>query len=230
MKNPHLFNVSFYIRQNKNKIKDYSIYCCIKVNGSSTEICVSKSVLKTEWDLGKARPKQNNDHLIKLSIYLDTIKSDLFKIYLDLKLADAECTSKKIKTIYLGKDPQQFTFLQLMDKAIEKYKHELAKGSLKNYYATRSYVELFCKLKFRRGDTSLKFLNYNFIDELKTFILSNPLRPNDPCSNNGCMKHMERLKKIVTWAYEMRFIDRNVFASFKIRKGHLKVKYLIGSN
>lgn len=218
MKSLHLFNASFYIRKNKNKIKDYSIYCCIKVNETSNEICVSRSILKTEWDMGKARPKQTNDHLLKLSIYLDTIKSDLFKINLDLKIADEECSAKRIKTIYLGKDPRQFTFLQLMDKAIEKYKHELAKGSLKNYYATRSYVKAFCNLKFKSGDISLKLLNYNFIDELKTYILSNPLRPNDPCANNGCMKHMERIKKMVTWAYEMRFIDHNVFASFKIKK------------
>ncbi|HVM88001.1 MAG TPA: site-specific integrase [Puia sp.] len=32
------------------------------------------------------------------------------------------------------------------------------------------------------------------------------------------MKHIERIKKIIAWAYEMRFIDRNVFASFKVRK------------
>lgn len=32
------------------------------------------------------------------------------------------------------------------------------------------------------------------------------------------MKQIGRIKKIVTWAYEMRFIDRNVFASFNIRK------------
>ncbi|HYT44890.1 MAG TPA: site-specific integrase, partial [Methylomirabilota bacterium] len=32
------------------------------------------------------------------------------------------------------------------------------------------------------------------------------------------MKHLERVKKIVKWAYDMRFVDRNPFSSFKIRK------------
>ncbi|MCO5240545.1 MAG: site-specific integrase [Chitinophagaceae bacterium] len=94
----------------------------------------------------------------------------------------------------------------------------MAAGSIKNYYATKTYVSEFCKLKYKSGDIFLKSLNYNFIDELKTYMLGNPLRPNDPCTNNGCMKHLERVKKIMNWAYEMRFIDRNVFASFKIRK------------
>jgi integrase len=36
------------------------------------------------------------------------------------------------------------------------------------------------------------------------------------------MKHMERIKKIMTWAYEMRFIDRDVFATFKIKKNRFE--------
>jgi integrase/recombinase XerD len=40
------------------------------------------------------------------------------------------------------------------------------------------------------------------------------------------MKHLERLKKMVTWAYEMGFIERNVFAPFKIRKKRYEFKIL----
>jgi integrase len=93
----------------------------------------------------------------------------------------------------------------------------LAPVSLKNYNATKAYVKGFCQ-KYKSGDVRFKFLTYAFIDELKTYILSNPLKPNDRCTNNGCMKHLERIKKILAWAYEMRFIDRNPFASFKIKK------------
>ena len=226
MENFNSFFVSFYIRKNRNKLKNYSVFCCIKLVKRTTEICISGSIQKTEWDIGKARPKLETDYLIKLSIYLDTIKAELFNIYLDLKLTGEECTAQRIKTVFLNKDLRQFTFLQLIDKAIEKYQHELAKGSLKNYHATRSYVEKFCKSKYKSGDVSLKFINYSFIDDFKIFILSNPLKVNGRCINNGCMKHMERIKKIVTWAYAMRYIDRNVFASFKIRKTRYESKWL----
>lgn len=218
MRNFDSFTASFYIRLNKNKRRDYSIYCCIKIARRSTELCIVNSIQKNEWEAGKARPKQESDYLTKLAIHLDSIKARLFEIYMELKLSGGECTARKVKDIYLGRESQQLTFLQLIDKAIGKYKNELAKGSLKNYYATRTYVSAFCKLKYKSGDIFLRYLNYNFIDELKTYMLENPLKPNDPCTNNGCMKHMERVKKIINWAYEMRFIDRNVFASFKIRK------------
>jgi integrase len=213
------FSINFYIRRNGSIKRDYSIYCCIKTSCSSPkELCLVNSIKREEWDLRKGRPKHNNDKLIKLSLYLDTIKAKLFEIYFDLKLNKSELSAEIIKSIYLGKGTNDYTILQLIDEAIKKYQKELAKGSLKNYAATRAYVTGICKQKYKSGDIRLKFLTYSFIDELKTYILSNSLKPNDPCTNNGCMKHLERIKKMITWAYEMRFIERNVFASFKIKK------------
>jgi integrase/recombinase XerD len=194
--------------------------------GRPKELCIMGSIKREDWDIGKGMPKQKSDDLIKLSLYLDGIKSKLFNIYLDLKLNDEDVTAEGVKNIYLGKGSRNYTILQLIDKAIVKYEKELAKGSLKNYGATKDYVEAFCKMKYKIGDVPLKSLTYAFIDELKTHILIHPLKPNDPCTNNGCMKHMERLKKMITWAYEMSFINRNVFASFKIKKKRYESKRL----
>jgi hypothetical protein len=141
----------------------------------------------------------------------------MLKIFQELELADGEITAENIKNIYLGKASLNYSLLQLFDKAVEKYTIEIKKGSLKNYHATRSYVQAYCRGKYRGGDVLLRHLTYAFIDELKTYILTHPIKSNDPCTNNGCMKHLERLKKIVTWGYQMRFMDRDVFASFKIK-------------
>jgi hypothetical protein len=156
------------------------------------------SIQREDWDMGKGMPKQSNYDLVKLSLYLDGIKAKLFNIYLDLKLKGEDVTAQGVKNVYLGKGDHHYTIVQFIGKAIEKYKVELAPGSLKNYSATRDYVVAFCGAKYLAGDVLLKFLSYAFIDELKTYILTHPLKPNDPCTNNGCMKHMERLKKMMT--------------------------------
>lgn len=227
MKNPHAFDIGFYIRQNKNKRKDYSIYCCIKVHDHPPkELCILSGINKQDWDMGTGMPQRHNDDLIKLALYLDKIKARLTTIYLDLRLKGDQVSAGAVKNIYLGKENTDYTILQLVDKAIKKYKVELAPGSLKNYSATKDYVAAFCRTKYKAGDILLKFISYSFIDELKTYILTHPLKPNDPCSNNGCMKHLERLKKIMTWAYEMGFIDQNVFVPFKIRKKRYESKIL----
>lgn len=211
------FSVGFYLRQNKSKARDYGIYCCIKVAHSNPrEFCIQNGLAEKDWDARKGRPKSTTPELQKLSLLLETIKSRLLNIYLDLRLAGRDISSEIIKNIYLGKSEIQYTILQLMDMAIDKYIKEMAKGSIKNYYATRSYLAAYCKVKYKSGDVLLRSLTYSFIEDFKTFILSFPKKVTDPCHNNGCMKHLARLKKVVTWGFEMRFIDRDVFASFKI--------------
>jgi integrase/recombinase XerD len=212
------FNVSFYIRRKRNR-KEYCIYCCMKIpEAALTELCIMDGIKRSDWDLRKGRPKQTSDHLVKLSLFLDSIKANLFEIYLDLKLTREELSVEKIKNIYLGKGARDYTLLKVIDEATDLYEKELSPGSLKNYRATRAYLEAFCKTKYKSGDIKLKHLTYSFISQLKSFILRYPLKTHDPCTNNGCMKHLERLKKIITWAHQMRYIDRDVFASYKIKK------------
>jgi hypothetical protein len=128
-------------------------------------------IKRSDWDLRKGRPKQSSDHLIKLSLFLDSIKANLFEIYLDLRLSREELSVEKIKNIYLGKGPQDYTIRGVIDEAIELYEKELSQGSLKNYRATKAYVEAFCKEKYKSGDIKLKHLTYSFISQLKSFIL-----------------------------------------------------------
>lgn len=215
--------VSFYIRQNRNREKNYSVYCCIKlVQESPKEMCVVRRIRKEDWNQRQGRPKQTSDVLIKLSLYLDTIKARLLNIYLDASLNGQLVSAEKIKNVYLGNEKSYYSILQLTDLAINKYQKELAKGSLKNYAATRAYLVAFCRSKYKQADILLRSLTYSFIEEFKTYILFHPLKPSDPCTNNGCMKHLERVKKMMSWAYDMRFVDRNVFSSFKIKKNDMK--------
>ncbi len=226
----HPITILFSARKNRINFRECDIYCCIKIKGqNSKEICIEKGIKKKDWDAKKGRPKQQSDYLIKFGIYLESIKFKLLSIYLDLKLQDVAVTVERIKNIYLGKDSSGMTLLQLTDKAIEKYRSELSPGTMKNYGATRFYIEAFCKQQFRSGDIPLKLLTHSFLDKLKTYIINTPIKSNDPCTNNGCMKHVERIKKILKWAYEMEYVDRNVFASFKIKKKRYESKILTWS-
>ena len=75
----------------------------------------------------------------------------------------------------------------------------LKPGTMKNYYATESYLKLFLVNRYKVADMPLKDLNYEFISGFEFFVRNNSLKENDPCTTNGTMKHLERLKKMVTW-------------------------------
>ena len=116
--------------------------------------------------LRKGRPKQRSDRLIKLSLLLESIKAKLFEIYLDIKLNKDELSAENIKNIYLGKGTHDYTILELTDQAIKKYEKELAPGSLKNYSATRAYIQAFCIFRrvvtrINKGSSLSISLDYN---------------------------------------------------------------------
>jgi integrase/recombinase XerD len=88
---------------------------------------------------------------------------------------------------------------------------------MKNYYSTALYLKKYLSAKYLSGDIFLKDLNFQFITSFEFYIRNNPIKPGDPCTNNGTMKHLERLKKIVTWAETNEWIDKNPFAAYKLK-------------
>ena len=52
---------------------------------------------------------------------------------------------------------------------------------------------------------------------MATFIQDNPIKKKRPCTTNGLMKHMERLKKISTWSVTMKYISEDPFKPYKLK-------------
>jgi hypothetical protein len=78
-------------------------------------------------------------------------------------------------------------------------------------------VKLFLQKKHSRKDIYLSELNYQFISEFEFFQRrSAPLQANNPLANNGIMKHMERLRKLVTLAAKMDWIPKDPFAQLPL--------------
>jgi integrase/recombinase XerD len=103
----------------------------------------------------------------------------------------------------------------------------LSWGTLKNYFTTRKYVQLFLKQKYKNADIFLSSLNYQFITEFEFFLrTSEPLDKSNPVTNNGIMKHMERLKKMVTLAYKMEWISKDPFEQYKLRFKRKEMSFL----
>jgi hypothetical protein len=92
-----------------------------------------------------------------------------------------------------------------------------ANGTLKNYYSTVKYLKNFLKKKYNASDIYLKDLKYEFITAFEYFLRNNPIRKNDPCTNNGTMKHLDRLKKMVNWAAKHEWIEKDHFKHFQLK-------------
>jgi site-specific recombinase XerD len=105
-------------------------------------------------------------------------------------------------------------------------KSVLEKGTLKNYYSTAVYLKRYLSHKYQAQDIALQDLNYQFISGLEFYIRNNPIKANDPCTNNGTMKHLERVKKIVTWATTNEWIEKDPFSAYKLKFKRKETEFL----
>ena len=63
---------------------------------------------------------------------------------------------------------------------------------------------------------ALRHLKYEFITGFEHYTRTTSIKYNGPCTNNGAMKHLERLRKMVTWAAKNEWIGREPFSNFKL--------------
>jgi integrase/recombinase XerD len=109
------------------------------------------------------------------------------------------------------------TLCKAFDRHYKETSETLAWGTLKNYKTTLVYVKMFCVKILKQEDVYLKSLNYSFIQQMESFIPNNPLKGKKPCTRNGLMKHMERLKKISAWSIKMGWLTKEPFSNYKLK-------------
>jgi integrase/recombinase XerD len=94
----------------------------------------------------------------------------------------------------------------------------LSTGTLKNYYTTERYLKMFLGRKLKIKNVSLAELNFQFISEFEFFLRrTTPLDESNPLTNNGIMKHLERLRKMVTLAVKMEWLPKDPFQRYSLK-------------
>jgi hypothetical protein len=195
--------VHFTLR-NKEQNGKHPIYARIVVSKTRCELSLKYYLLKNDWNDIKGIAKPRNEELKQLNSYLEEIRGKLARHYRELLMQGKEVTAEAVKNAYLGKieEEKNYTLLWLIAHHNNMMNTVLKRGSMKNYYTTEKYIKVFLKKNYHKGDVLLKDLKYEFITAFEFFVRSHPVKKNDPCTNNGTMKHLERLKKMVTWGSE----------------------------
>ena len=92
----------------------------------------------------------------------------------------------------------------------------LTYGTLKNYFTTQKYIKLFLTKKRKTQDIYLSQLTFRFLVDFEKFLrLYIPVDHQKKMENNTIMKHIQRLRKMVTLAYKMEWLDKDPFIKFK---------------
>lgn len=213
--------VSFFIRKKRNNPEKASVYIRISVNSVYRDISLKKTVTISKWDSKANRAKGTSNEARILNNFLNKTSTQIHRHYDKLLEEEVFVTVDKLKARFLGTDQQHKTLMELVGYHNTQMLGILTPGTLKNYKTTENYLKLFLNGKKKTTDVFLKEIDYKFTLDFEAF-----LRKQDKLHNNGVMKHMERLKKMMNLAMDMEWIGKNPTKRFKLRFDPVDMVYL----
>ncbi|AKA33903.1 site-specific integrase [Flagellimonas lutaonensis] len=218
MKTSRTFKVLF--RQVKAKRKDDQapIYVRITVDGKRTEFSLGKFHPIDEWDNKMSRAIGRTYRARAINDELDNIYADITTAYKELRKEGKFVTAQTVKARYLGLDYHDATLLDLFAYHGERMTGVLKPGTLKNYRTTKKYLMKFLLVKMKSSDIYLRHLNYGFLVDFEQYLRNkrNNLS-NQILNNNGIMKHIERLKKLMNLAVKLEWLEKNPFNKYDLK-------------
>jgi site-specific recombinase XerD len=211
------FGVLFYLKKQKATAKGFAPICArVTVNGKRTEISVKRSVLVSQWDAKKGLAKGSRKETVELNMFLDQFKAKIINTYQQMLLKENAIDGVAIRDKVLGSGQSGVTLISLIEYHNQEQVSKLAHGTMKNYYTTQRYISKFLNARYRRTDFPLSELNYKFLMDFENYLRAyTPTDHQKPLNNNGIMKHIERLRKMVNMAITLDWLPKDPFASFK---------------
>ncbi len=164
--------------------------------------------------------------------YLKQVESEVFNHYWEMLATRKTISAEGLKNAYLGVEKKGYSLKELIEYHNEEMKHELAPGTQKNYFTIQKIVHEFLQVKKKTSDVYPAELNYKFIKDYERFLKERKRKDHQkPCGQNGAMKHIERLRKMINLAIKEKWIPNDPFQKFKARfikneRGYLTLEEL----
>ena len=222
MKNAVSFGICFIPKSSKAKNGTAPLYARITVNGERIELSLKRRITINLWNEKRSRLKGHSEESKQVNRSLDRIYNKVYEAFRQLQEENKLLTAKTVKARYMGLDDSYKTLVELLSYHNTKMTSVLKPGTMKNYYTTEKYVLEFLEKKMNTADIYLKQINYRFITDFEHFLRDYRPKTHRPKpTNNGVMKHLERLKKLTNLALKMEWIDKDPFAKYSL---HYKKK------
>ncbi|WP_136469000.1 site-specific integrase [Flagellimonas onchidii] len=210
-------SVVFITRKLNLEKGSIKIYARVTIDGKRAEFSLNRELSVSLWDEKRKRGRGHSNYVISLNKYLDQVFTGLHEAHRQLLQEDADITSASVKARFLKEDDCGKTLLDLIAYHNITMVNILKPGTMKNYYSTQRCIKKFLEEELKVKDITLKKLNYGFIIDFEQYVRKYKPSTRMGCTNNGAMKHMERLKKISKLGVRLEWLEKDPFVNFKLR-------------
>src|SRR6266542_2685099 len=211
----HTFSLLPFIRQHRqNKIGQASVYIRITVDGKRTEISTKIYVEPERWNAQKGMVKGNQESAKSLNKSIEVFEQKLKEIYTRFIEKEIIINADSIKSAFLKTEEKQRLLVHHFQFHYEQMKREIglnySKGTVKNWKVTLGHLQTFIQTEYGTTDITFKELNKQFLIDFELFA-----KRYWHCGNNGVMKHILRIRKVINDALEKNWIDKDPFLGYK---------------
>jgi len=218
MRTSSTFSVLFWVYGKRAVNNKANIYVRLTKNGKRVNISLKKKIEIATWDEKTQRASGKDKNSRILNLYLNEVQSKIYRIYEDFKKEEKSFTSQMVIARFLGEDKKRFSFQNLIDYYNEKMQHKLHKNTMGQYKTSQRYMLEYILKEYEETDIFLSKLDYSFVIGFEDFLRSYIPKPGQSkIGNNTAMKHIKSLRRMVTLAYRMGWVDRDPFINFKMK-------------
>lgn len=213
----HTFAVDIIIRRKKQDKEQALLFARVTIDGIPSEISLKESIAVNEWDSKTETVTGKSIRVKSINNVINETREAIKQKYRQMKSEEMVITAESLKRFYLGEDITQKgkQLFDLLDYFSKIFEDRLKKGGFKNYKTTIAYVKAFAEKQFPGKTVYLKQVDMQFATDLEYHIRNVPLKDHDPCLGNGVGKHIQRFKRIMNWAAEIKWIKLNEIDPYK---------------
>lgn len=190
------------------------IYCRITIRGKRAEISMKRFIDPTRWLTTAGAAKGNSEESRTINAYLDLVKGDIYRHYVQLTSMDKYITADYLKNTFLGITEKEKSLIEVFKYHNSQMKEligiDVVKSTHTKFETVLCKLETFLKKKHKRADIYLKELNHKFITDFEHF-----LKTDEKIGHNTTMKYIRNVKKVMNMAVSNDWVNKNPFGQFK---------------
>lgn len=221
-------NLKFIIRKNRAVEGKAPIQMQITIDGERIFFTTNQKIEIENWEEKTGRAIGRTPRIKVLNELLDKMNVDAHKAFNEMKHLGEEITGDSLRKKLLGEEKYSrkkiYEVTQIYNAHTAKLIGiELNKRTWERYKAYANKLAEFIKKKYNVDDISIHQLKYNFIVEYDFYLKTEVV-----LHQNTIVKYIQYLNRVMDFAVNHEWADKNIFQNYKISIKEAKREYLTG--
>ena len=226
MKKLDFLKVSFVLRKDRIENGIGPIYLLLFLDGKRTKISINQTCTSDQWDEKNGRYLGNSAKATSFNEMLEKIRLDTIRVYNEMKHFESDITvdmlREKLTTTSVDRKKRLLEVCEIYNSNTKKLVGiEMNKDTWARYSAYRNKIGNFISSHFKDDDIYLVHLKYSFIVEYEFY-----LKTEVKLHQNTMVKYLQYLSRVVDFAVNNEWMERNIFQNYKCPIKETKREYL----